>query len=127
MKKLVFFILLLTVIKSASAQSQVRPTMYGITDEAVSITQLQDSVKNAGDMNFIQLGLGMLAQSYTIVYTPKSGAPYLENARGRSISPEIKYRIKNAKRGDMISIGNVKTVFEHRDVVLTNGRTYLLR
>lgn len=101
--------------------------MYGITDTVISISRLQDSVKNSSDMSFIKLGENMLALSYTIVYTPVSGAPYVENAKGRSIGPEIKYRIKNAKPGDKIFISNVKMLIDNRDAEMRTGRMYLLQ
>ena len=127
MKKLFFLIFLTSLVKSASAQIQPRPTLYGITDTVISITRLQDSVKNASDMSFVKLDKDMIVQAYTIVYTPASGTPYFENVKGRSIGGELKYRIKNAKPGDKILISNVKMLYNNRDAEVKTGRMYLLQ
>jgi hypothetical protein len=127
MKKILFSIFLLGIVKSASAQVEPRPAMYGITDTVVSITQLQDSVKNASDMHFVKLDKDMIVQAYTIIYTPVSGAPYIENVKGRSLGGEIKYRIKNAQPGDKIFISNVKMLFNNQDAEVKTGRMYLLQ
>jgi hypothetical protein len=120
------FILLALCAISAKAQTEPKATLYGITTPTPTVRQVIDSIENADPASVVRVDNAVVL-GFTLVHSPASGVPFVEEMKGRGISPRLQARLKTAKPGDKIIISNVKISANGGQAVTNKGMLYVLQ
>ena len=126
MKKLLLFTVFLLLASVTQAQNQPRAALYGITDTFVAATRLKDSLENASPMSIVKVE-NAVVRGFTIIHNPVNGTPFVEQADGKTVSSQLRARLKNARPGDRVLISNIKVFTMGRETVIRSGTVYMLQ